>query len=275
MSEWNRNTSWRQGKLLPQEAVAALDFQLDFDREQSLVIVASHDCDVAADTEGEPNIEVVVGQLIPNTDGNFTSAKNSRRCHLAFNEDGQFAEFLILNKTTVTKLALANYQPRADLTLSVDNLNTFQHWLASRYRRSAFSNQFEARLKQVGLDKKIARILKPSGELIAGLFFDVDGGSNEDKADGTPNELSIILLHQSEPDFDRAESFANAAAASIREAFEAKLFNPNRRWENIELTSIDVISEEALNYSEFKLLKRWRLDYLSLDDVPQQAIAAH
>lgn len=273
MSGWDRDTPWRQGRLLPVEVASSLGLQHTSGPQNTIVIVASHDCDLASPIENEPMIEVVVGQVIEKHDGNLTHAKNPRRLHINFKEKAVSVEFEIVNKVVIPKKSLIGIPPRDDLVLSIEEFNTFQHWLASRYRRSAFSNQFESRLQRSELDKKIARALKPHGDLIVGIFFDVDQGSDTDRPENEPNELSIILLHQAAPDFEAAFNAASDAANAIQTAFETKLF-ANGTWESIELISIDVISEEALSYFEFKMLKSWRVDYLSLADTPQQAMPA-
>ena len=49
-----------------------------------------------------------------------------------------------------------------------------------------------------------------------------------------------------------------------------ELFTPNKAWKHIELRSCEPISESVLSYLEFKQLKRWRLEHISLAADPQQ-----
>lgn len=117
--------------------------------------------------------------------------------------------------------------------------------------------------------------MKPHGELIAGIFFDVDGGV-EVTRDGTddPYTLDITILHAADPDFDAAEKAAIEAAKAIQTAFEDMLFKHTKTWQHIELGSCDAISESVLTYQQFKQLKRWRLDHISLAADPQQPVLA-
>jgi len=278
VAQWNRDTPWRQGHLLGSDAVAALGLGHATEPEKTVVIVASHDCDLAQAAEGEPNIEVVIGRLVTDKDGNCTHAKNARKLHIEFGDAVVFwAEFEATAKVSIDKLKLNDFGPCADAPLSAENHAIFQMWLASRYRRSAFPDEFERRLtsKQFKLHEKIAKAVKPHGELIAGVFFDVDGG--EEFAREGPDDtyiLDIIILHAADPDFDAAEKAAIAAAEAIKTAFEEKLFNPSKTWQHIELGSCDAISESVLTYQQFKLLKRWRLDHISLAAAPQQSVPA-
>jgi len=244
--------------------------------DNTLVIVATHDCDLAQLPDKEPDIEIVVGRRIANLDGNNTHAKSSRTLHIEFEGDKPLrAEFIITNKRSIPKNALLGFMPADDIRLSPPNLVTFQQWLASRYRRSAFPDEFERRLvHQTKLSERIAKAVKPHGELITAVFFDVDEGKEVDHTSLDDTYLlDIILLHATEPNFDHAESAAKKAKKAIEDAFKAKLFDKQScKWKSIELRYVDVISEEGLTYRQSILAKRWRLDHLSLGADPQQPI---
>lgn len=278
MAEWNRDTPWRQGHLLGTDATEALGLGDVGTPDQTLVIVASHDCDLAQSPEGEPVIELVVGRLVTEKDGNCTHAKNARKLQVEFAGTAAFwAEFEATAKVSVEKHTLNNFAPRVGAHLSPENHAIFQMWLASRYRRSAFSDEFERRLtsKEFKLHEKIAKAVKPHGELIAGVFFDVDEGAEvaRDGPDDTYT-LDITILHSADPDFDAAEKAADAAAKAIEKAFRDKLFDPTNTWKHIELRSCDPVSESVLSYQQFKQLKRWRLEHISLAAEPQQPTLA-
>jgi lactam utilization protein B len=147
-------------------------------------------------------------------------------------------------------------------------------WLASRYRRSAFPDEFERRLiKESKLHEKIAKAVKPHGALIAGVFFDVDQGAEITRAGSDDTyTLDITILHAADPNFDAAEKAAETAAKAIEKAFKDKLFAPTQTWQHIELRSCEVLSESVLTYQLFKQLKRWRLEHISLGAVPQQPV---
>jgi hypothetical protein len=150
-------------------------------------------------------------------------------------------------------------------------------WLASRYRRSAFPDEFERRLvaKEFKLHEKIAKAVKPHGELIVGVFFDVDEGAEVTReGPGDTYTLDITILHSAAPDFEAAEKGAETAAKAIEKAFRDKLFDPTKTWQHIELRFCDVVSESVLTYQQFKQLKRWRLEHISLAAEPQQPVLA-
>lgn len=280
MVEWNRgSTPWRQGSLLGSDAVNAFELHHPTEsKEQILVIVASHDCDLTQDPRVEPDIEVLVGRQVTKNDGTYAHAKNLRKLQLQFEGAPAFwGEFEAVSKTAIDKKKLnRGFFPRTDTTLSPENKATFQLWLASRYRRSAFPDEFESRLtdNRFKLHEKIAKAVKPHGQLITGVFFDVDEGKEvvREGADDT-YKLDIIILYATDSlDFDATTECANSAAKSIEQAFENKLFKPENRWKYIELSSCEAISESALSYHMFKQLKRWKLDYISLAANPQQPV---
>ena len=277
MAEWNRDTPWRQGRLLGNDAIEALGLH-SAAPDQTVVIVATHDCDLAQTPEAEPLVEVIVGLLVTHKDGNCTHSKNARKLHIEFAGEVVFwAEFEATAKSSIDKRLMNKFMPRPDARLSPENHAIFQMWLASRYRRSAFPDEFERRLtsKEFKIHEKIAKAVKPHGELIAGIFFDVDEGQEvtRDSPDDTYT-LDVTILHAADPDFDAAEKAAQTVAEAIEKAFRDKLFNPTKTWQYIELRSCEAISESVLTYQMFKQLKRWRLEHISLAADPQQSVLA-
>lgn len=276
MAEWARETPWRQGHLLQDGAVYDLGFSDAKKDSQVVVVIASHDCDLAQHGAIEPNVEVVIGRIIDVIDGNSANAKSTRTLHIRF--EGQsvlLAEFLATDRHSIPKSALSNYLPNTDSLLSPENKNTLQTWLASRYRRSAFPDQFEDRLKNTTkLADKISKAIKSHGESISAIFFDVDDGQEFNRVD--PDDLyklGITILHGDLPDYDTAESIANTAKDSIARAFKSKLYSADTdSWKYIQLMYVDVMSEHALSYHQSKNLKQWRLDHISLGADPQQPL---
>lgn len=273
---WDRDTLWRQGLLLPGNAVSALGLCHPNGPDETRVLVITHDCDLAQDPTLEPNVEVIVGCTIPKLEGNHSHAKHSRRLHLEF-EGAQpgLVQLDAKDKVILTKSSLTGFEPSRDPRLSPEGLKTLQLWLASRYRRSAFPDEFENRLKQKAcgeLARKISKLLRPYGDLISGIFFDVDGGEVEVRHEGPddPYTLDILILHPAAPDFLAAEKAAETLAKAIKDAFVEKLFNPTKTWKYIELRSCEPVSESVLTYDEFKILNRWRFEHISLGSDPQQ-----
>ena len=78
---WKRGNGWRQGCVLPDEAVAALRLAHPSEPERTCVIVISHDCDLAVDTPGvEDSVEVIVGRALQKIDETLTRTNPRAAC---------------------------------------------------------------------------------------------------------------------------------------------------------------------------------------------------
>lgn len=275
MADWSRNTPWRQGHLLPDEALSTIGLSHQQNLSGIVVIVATHDCDLAQLPDKEPYVEVIIGRQILKLDGNFTHAKDPRTLHLDFEgSEPFFAEFVIVEKRSISKNSLAAFKPKKNAKLSRKGVVIFQLWLASRYRRDAFPDEFEKRLKKAKLHEKIANALKTHGELITAIFFDLDDG--KEIARTGPDDtylLDIYLLHTTQPDFFAAENAAKEAKEKIETAFRNKLFDSESySWREIELRYLEIISEEAMTFYQSQYLRKWRLHHISLSADPQHPV---
>src|SRR5450830_185873 len=82
-NEQSRDTPWRQGLVLEQQVAIDLGLIAPDCVDQSVVVMVTHDCDIASDASREPHVEVIVGQRISAL-GADTNAKTARRLHIAF-----------------------------------------------------------------------------------------------------------------------------------------------------------------------------------------------
>lgn len=266
-------TDWRQGSVLAVQSAARLAL-LSHGDDQALVVVISHDCDIASADDKEPMVEIIVGRRIERL-GADTHAKSARRLHLQFdsNEGAIAVELLAARKAAVRKADLVVDAPLQGVSLSPDNLVTLQNWLAARYRRAAFPESFEARLKAKPgqLHKKIAKAMDTAGVHVLAVLFDLDEGQNVERLQPIDAyQLRIYLLYDSQIDEHVAFAAAMAAAEAIESAFEVAFGQVDGGWLNIKLLSCEPISDSAMTVADNRPLKQWRLDYMSLEDDPQQ-----
>lgn len=274
MGEWSRETLWRQGHVLPDEASEALHLTHPGSPERAFVVVISHDCDLAADPDREPLVELVSGRIIDAIKAD-SHAKSARRLQIEFHGPQGLlaAELSAAHKAVVKKDDLAPFAPRTDIRLDAQGLSILQRWLAARYRRAAFPDEFERRLKEAKLHRRIEKALNAAGKHVIAVFFDVDGG--EDLQRNGPDDfyrLGINLLYdtsQNEPD---AEAAARSAADQIEKAFESAFQGKDNAWTNIQLEYCDVIADHAMTYRQSLLFKQWRLEHISLEDDPPQPL---
>jgi hypothetical protein len=276
MVEWDRRTPWRQGHVLAAETVTALHLAPDADLPSTVVVVVSHDCDLAQDPTIEPLVEVIVGRRVNAADGNFTHGKNPRRFHLFAVEGGAAVcvELTATARQAVPKENLAEHKPSATVVIDATNRNTLQYWLAARYRRSAFPDEFDNYLDKRGIARRLAKILEPLGNHIVAVFFDVDEGEERAHAGADdPFTLSIDLLYSTDTDPTATEAAAVKAAEEITKVFRDRCFSAeSQRWSAIELLQCTPISDQALTYAMSLRLKRWNADYISLRAEPAQPV---
>lgn len=276
MAEWSRETLWRQGLFLEDKSIDKHSLRSEEFPEKTVVIMASHDCDLPQPPSIEPYFEVIVGRYIDHLDGACTFTKSPRKLHIEIQtlEGQKFVEFIAKDKHRIDKSYLPEIIPNLNLQLDVDGLREFKRWLSVRYSRSSFANTFETRLKSHKLDRGIAKILQKHGELITGIFFEVD--ESQEIKHISPEDtylLDITILYSTNSDPGAAEVAAQEASDAIIKLFKTKLFDSiNRAWKEIELRFCDVISDEALTYKQSTQLKLWRLDYISLSEDPPHPI---
>lgn len=269
MATWGRDTPWRQGYLVPYEAVRSV---LPDSPSDAIIVVVSHDCDIANNPDVEPVVEVIIGQRIDGVDGNLAFAKNARRLHLNFTGGSRqlAADLEATRKQEIPKQTLVDYEPIENVSLTITELTILQRWLAARYRRAAFPDEFDRRLVTTGLRDQLNKILKSHGALISALYFDVDEGREVSRSDGDdPYTLAIYLLFDA--DSDTAERAANSARTAIEKAFREKcLSGKSSKWVDIELVACEAISDQAMTVQQAESLKRWSADYISLRTEPFQ-----
>jgi len=150
VARWGRDTPWRQGHVLPDDGAKALGLLSDV-ADTEVAIVVSNDCDLAQDPSVEPSVEVIIGRRIGAADGNFSYAKNARRLHLTFSGGSQrlIAELIARFKISIKKEQLVEYEPVKTTKLTVVEHTILQRWLASRYRRAAFPDEFDKRQRKL------------------------------------------------------------------------------------------------------------------------------
>jgi hypothetical protein len=195
MADWSRETPWRQGHVLSDETVKKTG--IADGAPGTIVVVISHDCDLAALPDKEPDVELIVGRIVEKAEGNYTHAKTPRVLHLEFTTPNasKFVELAATNKTRLPKEALVDEEPRPGFELNPGDQSILQRWLAARYRRYGFPDEFEKRLKDSGGSERLTKIVKPAGQHICAIFFDVDEGAEVQRNDPEDTyALSIVLF---------------------------------------------------------------------------------
>lgn len=232
-------------------------------------VVITHDCDLAQDDlESEPMVEVIVGRMAEKQDGNLTWGKSPRTLHLAMLCDGVpvTAELAATNKRSLDKQALAAFDPDVRYHLPVRDLEVLRSWLASRYRRAAFPDEFVRRLARSKVRDRLVSALEPSGSLISFVYFNLDDGQTLERSEGDRYELSVVLVFHPGDDAERAADDADALAERLEETIRTRVDGGTE----ISLKACFAISEDELTVGQARLLRLWRLEHLTMRaDTPQ------
>lgn len=265
---WTRDTPWRQGHLFTPEAAGALGLAHPEWPDSTCVIVISHDCDLANDNlQIEPDVEVIVGRRVQKGDGNYFWAKAPRTLHIDAQLGGTAVviELVATAKHLISKRELAAFLPDTAYSLSGKSLSAIRSWLGVRYNRAAFPDPFVDRLSQSKVDKRLAKLIEPVGNLLSAVYFDVDGGKEIDRSDRSPYELKIVLAYPPGDDPEQAAEAVEALETAITNIFRDRCFDQGaEKWTGIALKQCMSICEDDLSVSKARLLTQWRLEYMTI-----------
>lgn len=261
MLGWGHDTPWRQGHILTAATSETLGLKKKDEEQESVVVVISHDCDLAHDDfVAEPFCEVIVGKVIDEEKaaGRYREAKNSRRLHLTFKGgDTEIAADLeARHKSLIKKSDLVPpHLPAVSVRLTPDELSTLQRWLALRYRRSSFPNEFNSRMKMAS--DKLGKIIDRAGDNITAIFFSVDKGHDVERAgEDDVYMLRMVLVENSDVDsHETAKSFSQARR-QILDLFKRE-FRKGDSYKLIELEDVVSTSDEEMTLRMSWRLKEW------------------
>ncbi len=266
---WTRHTPWRQGHVLPPEALTHLDLAEAGQTEGVRAVVISHDCDLANDDlNAEPDVEVLVGRVAAVLNGNFAWGKSPRTLHLSVQKGAgtEVLELVQTNKRSVPKAELAKFVPSAEHAMDQKGLSTLRSWLGTRYNRAAFADTFVKRLGTAKADERLAQLLKSSGDLISYVFFKMEGGHTVERQDGDPYIFGIVLVFPPGEDAEASADRADALAEKTKSDLQGRLRDPSA----LVLRSCEAISEDDITVAQAKVLTQWRLEHMTLrSDEPQ------
>jgi hypothetical protein len=262
-----RDTSWRQGDIVSASNLRELIQRSDLG-ETTVGIVVSHDCDLAAGEDKEPRIELIPACPITRL-GQDSHAKTSRRLHIQYQTDAGAIcfELRAVEKCWVPKAKLLALTPASDVRLVSEGRRILQRWLAARYDRAAFPENFEIRLRQTSKTSKktlielIAVALDAAGEHVRAILFDLDNGEERERVEfADPYQLGVVVLYVGNPEDDVALEKASEVATAIEKILAGA--------EGIALNYCNAVSDSAMSIQQATKLKEWRLEYLSFRAQP-------
>lgn len=265
LKQWTGDTPWRQGCVLGASDARVLGLSNSSDDANEMVMVVSHDCDLASDNLTiEPHVEVVVGRFVEAVNGTYTWGKSPRTLHLAIERRGApvAVELVATSKRLVPKRSLAQFVPDAEFVIDRKGIGVLRGWLSARYNRTAFPNALVDRLKVAKFDVKLAKILEPQGDLISFVYFDIGNETTVERQKDDPYELSIVLVY---PPGDDPDATAEAADR-VADAIETAAFERLKVVADITFKRCFAMSEDDLPISQARVLMQWRLEHMTHRD---------
>ena len=105
--------------------------------DNDLYLVISHSCDIAADEDKEPNIDVIQCREFSGNIGNYANGRNCRKYVFSFSSDRErIVSVDASEKKSIAKHSILD----ADSVSKHPDLFNLQTWLSCRYKRHAFPN---------------------------------------------------------------------------------------------------------------------------------------
>jgi hypothetical protein len=149
-----------------QGSIASLELTDLSETDQSSMseeyLIVSHDCDLA--NRSEEVVEAIAVDGIKRCDSNYTHAKNPRVFHLQLTNRHISAS--MVNRRFVHRGQIIGISEIDHI--GTHNLYVLQRWMASRYSRPAFANEFNSRRRPAR--ESIRKILaRGGGEHLSGI----------------------------------------------------------------------------------------------------------
>ncbi len=242
-----REAGWTQGSVLRIDGDVGVHGLEDGDAW----MVVSHPCEVvSASLERDPTVQLIKLHVVDVLDGNLTFGKNPRRLQMELGTERievRVAEILTLNRTILTRTT-------PDLTIAEPQRRMLASWLAARYARPAFADEFNRRLEPAR--RGIEKILKATGKHISGIYV---ATTLEELPTGTPYRVAMAFTMTAD-DFDIPEVFAEVSSAGDEVA--ALIGSAD----GINLASLKTVSERDVSLAHLRIYARWDYESLSHRD---------
>ncbi|WP_046205903.1 hypothetical protein [Acinetobacter radioresistens] len=228
--------------------------------DEQYVFVISHDCDITAEWEKEPEIEVLKVQILNEgeQDPNLVYGKSPREIDLPVLINGT-RKYLKLSQLTKTKISKQyNQHVVADdgLVITDKGIKLLRSWLSSRYKRHSFPESLAQRLSklQSKIENRCKSQTKANG--IIALFINVDP-SEEELEDGIPYEIDIAIVYESE--IAGAEENAQALKGEVEKCLQ----QIETQFPDSIIGNADVKSDSEFTFKDMRSYVEWRFEHLS------------
>lgn len=236
-----------------------IDDQSKFEGENH-VFVISHDCDITAEWDKEPDIEVLKVQILNEgeQDPKLIYGKSPREIDLPVSING-IQKYLKLSQLTKTKISKQyNQNIIADDSLMIEDKGVLllRSWLSSRYKRHSFPESLADRLSKLQgkIEQRCKSQTKAKG--IIALFINVDP-SEEELEEGIPYDIDIAIVYES--DIEAASANAQALKLDIEKCLE----QIETQHPDSIMGKVSIRSDSEFTFKDMRSYVEWRFEHLS------------
>ena len=259
-----RLAKWHQGAMFSPDAVAWLCKRniLPIQQDDGIWCVITQDCDlVHHDLRNEPVIEVIYGQQVDKPDKGYSWSKNARTLHVRDDDEGKSFAFHSRDRRTIPRGYLCRFKP-LPRRLAPETVKLLVRWVARKYFRAAFPDNFNKRINRKTEDK-IKRLLSKSKGQLKEIHINV---SSKELKDSDDYKVLILCVGEAES----AEGGTYEATLQIGTDLEKLLDS----CDGIKVVKCEVRFPDEVTLEDLEPMDRWDFDSItiresdSVDDAP-------
>lgn len=246
-----RKNGWRQGVIVQASLIleGLPDGSPATDNDHAMVV--SQSCDlVHHDLGNEPSAVILVLKSVSSGKPEVMHGRNPRLLHFQAT-DGRWFEAWAWNQIAIPRDHLAKKAAAVEIELFPKVLRCVLDWLAKRFTRIAFPENFNDALKPKS--NAIGKLLKKNHEIFTEILLHISPFDELDA--GQHYELACYLLmaagFYNEP---KQLAEARAVAANLEKLFEDC---------GLDVMECSPVSEATLTVAELNELVHWDYDHLT------------
>lgn len=253
------DVAWRQGSIIGHELIAPIVDTLCVPQpipEDALLVLVSQDCDIAHHSyEAEPFIEFLVAnrRAGEDEDKGLQWGKHPRRFQFwtEHQSDGAFFEININDRYRAGREILLKGLPEERLDTKLTEV--IGRWVAKRYTRSAFPDEFNKRCRAAR--GKLAALFKKHGDLILSIHIRLEPEDVE-LPEGEDYRMTLYGVCER---YTWENQQLRASATKLVAQIGIKLAEGN----GIVVDEAVLVPEHRFSLEDARNTDRWDYDYLT------------
>ncbi len=254
-----KDNGWRQGSFLPSAMAISLAAEHGCENASHAVVI-SQDCDVTYDElDVEPYVEILFLHPLDAINAGLQDGKSSRILHLEASEgtEKRFFKAQPWNQARVRREILSTSSPDSSLSFNTGTLRGMIQWVADRYTRTGFPDEFVKRIEAV--DASLKKLMKKEGGAFWRILVHLNSSEELDADTGYGMECVCAVWPEVWEDKKSREK-AEAAAVTLKKLLEG--------CSGIELDEFEVNSTDELPLSYLHHYRPWDVfNYLTNRDL--------